>query len=192
MELGDQGLNRAVGELPVRTAAAASFDAFYDQYQDVWVRYAHAKTGSRDAAEQIADAVTAHMAESWQQVQRTQSAARHAWKVLKATVARWLDERGPGSAFVETAAFDRVERVLKRSRERFAAMEESLGLYSAISRLPERQYDAIVLRFVLEYPYGTVATLLGVPEGTVRSNVRHAKKRLAEDLGMPHLIENEA
>lgn len=192
MKPSDQALKQAVGELPVSTAP--SFEAFYTQYQHAWLRYAHAETGSRDAAEQITDAVTAHMADAWRQVQRPESAARHAWEVLKSTVACWLDEHRIDSAFVETATFERVTRVLARRREEFAAMdarEKSLGLYGAISRLPERQYDSIVLHFVLGYPYSMVACLLGVPEGTVRANVCHAKKRLAEELG-PHLIETEA
>jgi RNA polymerase sigma-70 factor (ECF subfamily) len=190
VNLGDQGSTQAVGELAVR--AVPSFDAFYDRYQDAWVRYAHAQTGSRDAAEQIVDALTAHMAETWPSgpsVRRHESAARHAWKVLKATVTRWLDENGTGSAFVETAVFDRVTRVLAQSRECFAAMEESLGLYSAISHLPGRQYDSIVLCHVLKYPYSTVASLLGVTESAVRSNVRHAKKQLARELGIQYTTE---
>ena len=107
-------------------------------------------------------------------------------------MTRWLDEHGTGSAFVETAVFDRVTRVLAQSRERFAAMEESLGLYSAISHLPERRYDSIVLCYVLKYPYSRVASLLGVSESTVRSNVRHAKEHLAKELGIPYSIGNEA
>ena len=169
----------------------ASFNAFYEKYQGVWVRYAWVQTGSREAAEKIADALTAHMAETWRRVQKPEIAARHAWKVLKATVALWIAEQGTGSAFVETAAFNRVERVLERSRARFASIEESLGLYGAIARLPERQYESIVLCFVLGYPYGTAATLLGVTEGSVRSHVRHAKKRLAEDLGIER-VENRS
>lgn len=189
MTLGDQDLNREFGELPACTAP--SFEAFYEQYQDGWVRYAYTQIGSRDAAEQITDALTAHMAETWHHAQ-PENAAYHAWKVLKASVARWLDVHGTGSAIVETGVFERVARVLERFRDCFAAMEESLGLYSAISRLPKRQYESIVLRFVLDYPYSTVAVLLGVPEDAVRANVYQAKKRLAEDLGVRHLIEIEA
>jgi len=190
MNLEDQGFSQAYGKLAERTVP--SFDAFYDRHQGAWVRYAHTQTGSRDAAEQIVDALTAHMAETWPCVQRDESAARHAWKVLKATVTRWLDEHGTGPAFVETAVFDRVTRVLAQSKERFAAMEESLGLYSAISRLPDRQYDSIVLCYVLNYPYSTTASLLGVAESTVRSNVRHAKAHLAKELGIQYSIGNEA
>jgi RNA polymerase sigma-70 factor (ECF subfamily) len=190
VNLKDQGFNQPAGKLAVPTVP--SFDAFHDRHQMAWVRYAHAQTGSRDAAEQIVDALTAHLAETWPSLERNDKAAQHAWKVLKATVSRWLAEHGTGSAFVETAVFDRVSRVLAGSRDAFAAMEESLGLYSAISRLPGRQFDAIVLRYVLNYPDSTIASLLGVTEPTVRSNVRYGKERLRKELGVLHSTGKEA
>lgn len=192
MNLRNQGFTQPVGKLAVLTVP--SFDAFHDRYQMVWVRYAHAQTGSRDAAEQIVDALTLHLAENWRSLARDEKAAQHAWKVLKATVTRWLGEHGPGSAFVETAAFDRaqVKRVLAQSRDTFAAMEESLGLYSAISRLPGRQFDAIVLRYVLNCPYSMIASLLGVTEATARGHVRHGKARLGKELGIDHSARKEA
>jgi RNA polymerase sigma factor (sigma-70 family) len=201
MNPGDQALNQAVGELRIFLNQAASelavftapsFEAFYTQHQHGWVRYVYVETGSREVAEQITDSLTAHMASTWHCGQGPQHAARHAWEVLKATVARWLEQHGADSAFAETAAFDRVSRILERRREAFAAMEESLGLFSAISRLPKRQYESIVLHFVLDYPYDTAARLMGVPESAVRANVFQAKKRLAKELGLPHLIETEA
>ena len=70
-------------------------------------------------------------------------------------------------------------------------MEESIGLYSAISRLPERQFDTLVLIFVLGYEPGFVAALFCVPPETVYSNVRHAKNRLANELGS-YLTPKEA
>lgn len=188
----NQSLDQPTAKLAVPTVP--SFDAFHDRHQMVWVRYAHVQTGSRDAAEQIVDALTLHLAENWSSLQRDDKAAQHAWKVLKATVARWLEEHGPGSAFVETAAFDRVrvQRVLAQSKDVFAEMEESLGLYSAISRLPGRQFDAIVLRYVLNYPYSTIASLLGVTEATARGHVRHGKARLRKELSIDHLAGKEA
>lgn len=190
MNPGDQGLNQAVG-VPVGTDPA--FEAFYRKHLAAWVRYAYAETGSLEVAEQIIDAVIAHIARHWHELQEQQRAAQHTWKVLKSTVACWLDEHEAESALIGTAAFDRTtRRVLANSRDRFEEMEEAIGLYSAISHLPGRQYDSIVLRFVMGYEYHEIASILGVREGAVRANVFHAKKRIAEELGHPHLIETEA
>lgn len=186
----DQGFNLPAGKLAVPTFP--SFDAFHDRHQHAWERYAYAETGSRDAAELIVDGLTAHLRETWPSLERNGKAAQHAWKVLKTTVTRWLAEHETGSPFVEFAAFDRVDRVtrvLTQAKESFASMEESLGLYSAISRLPERQFDAIVLRHVLNYPYSKVAALLGVKESTARSHVRLGKNRLGEELASTIRLE---
>lgn len=190
MNLRDQGLNQPAGKLAVPTVR--SFDAFHDRHQMAWVRYAHARTGSREAAEQIVDALALHLDENWPSLERGEKAAQHAWKVLKATVTRWLSEHETGPGFVETAAFDRVTRVLAQARDSFSAMEESLGLYSAISRLPGGQFDAIVLRYVLNYSDSAIASLLGIRESTVRSHVRFGKKRLREELGSHVLAGKEA
>jgi RNA polymerase sigma factor (sigma-70 family) len=194
MNLDEQDTKHAIpGELPQHTAA--DFDAFYQQHQDAWVRYAHVETGSRQAAEQIADQVTEQVARTWEHVLSQESVQRHAWALLKAAVVQWLAEHQTPSAFIETAAFDRAAHALAHSREQFALMEESLGLYTAISQLPERQYDVIVLRYVLGYPDDRVAFLLGITQSTVRSHVRFAKRHLehlARELGILHPTETEA
>lgn len=187
----NQGFNQLTGKLAEPTVP--SFDAFHDRHQNEWMRYAHAQTGSPDVAGLIVDRLTVHLAGTWSSLERDERAAQqHAWKVLKATVTRWLGEHGSGSEFVETAVFDRVNRVLAQARDSFAAMEESLGLYSAISRLPGCQFDSIVLRYVLNYSDSTIAALLGVTVPTVRSNVRHGKEHLRKELGIHHATGKEA
>lgn len=195
MNTGDQGLNQAS---PNQLAPALQvstdplFKAFYERHQVRWVRYAFAQTGCRETAELVTDSLTFHVATYWHDLQPAERAAEHAWKVLKATVARWLDEHNTESALVGTASFElAIRRVLTRSSDWFAELEDSIGLYSAIFRLPERQRNAIILRYVVGYEDSKIAWMLGVPEGTVRAHVSLGKKRIAEELG-PHLVRTEA
>lgn len=53
-----------------------------------------------------------------------------------------------------------------------------VALERALMRLPERQRIAIVLFDVEGYPHAEIADLLGVPQGTVRSDVFHARRAL--------------
>lgn len=195
MNTGDQGLNQAsANRLAPALQASANplFTAFYERHQVKWVRYAYAETGSRETAELIADGLTFHIATYWHDLQSAERAAEHAWKVLKATVAHWLDEHDTESALVGTASFEQaIRRALARSSDWFAELEESIGLYSAISRLPAQQRNAIILRYIVGYEDSKIAWMLGVPEGTVRAHVSLGKKRIAEDLG-PNLIRTEA
>jgi RNA polymerase sigma-70 factor (ECF subfamily) len=53
----------------------------------------------------------------------------------------------------------------------------------ALAGLPERQRVAITLFDLEGYAHAEIAAVLGVPEGTVRSDVFHARRKLRESLG---------
>lgn len=63
-----------------------------------------------------------------------------------------------------------------------AARERSARLWSAIDELPEKLRLVIVLAAVEGYDVREVATLLELPEGTVKSRLFLARKSLAESL----------
>jgi len=60
------------------------------------------------------------------------------------------------------------------------AMRSELGarLRTALGELPERRRTAVVLFDVEGYSHAEIAGILGIPEGTVRSEVFHARRRL--------------
>jgi RNA polymerase sigma-70 factor, ECF subfamily len=64
-------------------------------------------------------------------------------------------------------------------------------LNSAIKDLPEKYRTAFVLRDVQEMPYEEVASVLGVPVGTVKSRVNRARLILRDKL-QPRLEEYHA
>ncbi len=55
-------------------------------------------------------------------------------------------------------------------------------LREALAQLPERQRIAVTMFDAEGYPHAEIAALLGVPEGTVRSDVFHARRALREAL----------
>jgi RNA polymerase sigma factor (sigma-70 family) len=155
------------------------FDAFYGQHHHIWRKVAYLHTGSREAAEEVTDEVTEKLVRSWEEVLQGKNVAQHAWCILKVEIMLWRRAHGSEPRFVETAAFNRTVRVMMAyAREQFDVMEESLGLFSAIAALPERQFDVITLRYLLEYSDIQIANLLGITETTVRSNLRHARQSL--------------
>lgn len=56
-------------------------------------------------------------------------------------------------------------------------------LRQALAELPERRRLAVVLFDVEGYSHAEIAGMLGLPEGTVRSEVFHARRRLRALLG---------
>jgi RNA polymerase sigma-70 factor (ECF subfamily) len=166
-------------------SASLEFELFYQEYQEVWRAYAYAQTGSLEIADQIVDDVTAQLADLWACASGPEDVQRYAWALLKTTIVRWLNDRQARSAFVETLVFDRTALAMDYVRERFNLIEESLSLYAAVSRLPEREYDVIVLRYVLGYSTMQAAAVLGIDARSVNRHIRSAKRLLVRELGTP-------
>ncbi|WP_189133863.1 RNA polymerase sigma factor [Wenjunlia tyrosinilytica] len=169
---------------PLRSRRLAlTFEAFHDTYHRGWLRFAHLQVGDADAARTVVDLLCAQLAGGWSHALKQGNVQFYAWALLKEHIAARLEERNHRVALVETAAFaSAVTRMLDVTEDRFAVLECGICLYGAIARLPERQYDAVVLRFVLGYPEAEAAALLGVKASTVRSTVSFAKRRMAKDL----------
>jgi RNA polymerase sigma-70 factor, ECF subfamily len=113
-----------------------------------------------------------------------------------------LDQYDPRRPFgpwlmriVANAATDRRRRRRVRQAEPLApeltgggprpdtsAERSALGdrLRAALQELPERRRIAVVLFDVEGYSHAEIAGILGIPEGTVRSEVFHARRRLRD------------
>ncbi|MFF2183892.1 sigma-70 family RNA polymerase sigma factor [Streptomyces sp. NPDC058155] len=176
----------APGEDSRQGRLGLTFDAFHDYHRELWMRYAHTQVGGRPAAETVVDNACAHLKRDWKHALAQESVSRYAWSLLKEETHRWLGERGLQPLLVGTAAFHAAIAKLLRhdTRDEFTVLEDELGLYSAITELPERQYDVIVLRFVLGEDEENVAEYLGIELATVRSQAQHARRRLARELNL--------
>ena len=56
-------------------------------------------------------------------------------------------------------------------------------LRAALHTLPERQRLAVTLFDAEGYPQAEIARMLGIPEGTVKSDVFHGRRALRKALG---------
>ncbi|UQA96754.1 RNA polymerase sigma factor [Streptomyces halobius] len=162
-----------------------TFEAFHTTHSRKWLTYAYLHTGSKASAREVTRAAYRRLYHLWPHALRQASVEAFAWSVLKECVVEWLYDHQQPTALTETAAFAVVTQALLREcQQQFALLESQLGLYAAISRLPERQCDVIVLRHVIGYGDGQIAALLGVDEATVRSHASRGKRKLAAALGI--------
>lgn len=160
-------------------------EAFYDLYARPHLRYAHTMLGSTKDARLVVRRLYSHLALNWEVVLKEESVEAYAWKLLKQRVETHLRLTGRSSQLVQTAAFEQAARAtLEAIRSNFAVLESALGLYTAIAGLPERQFDVIVMHYVLGYPSGRIATIMGIKPDTVRSHRRQARERIATKLGL--------
>lgn len=68
-------------------------------------------------------------------------------------------------------------------REKYENSEINYDLQSHLQRLSSRQREAIQLRYFMDLDYRTIAGLLGIPLGTVKSRIFTGLKKLKESLG---------
>ncbi|MEU6114495.1 sigma-70 family RNA polymerase sigma factor [Streptomyces sp. NPDC047117] len=154
------------------------FTAFFMQHHRAYLRYACLQLDEEREAETVVEDVFAELAADWSEVLRQPNVPAYAMAALKEAIAQRMPKH-KRQPFVASAAFAAAR---KASRAQLNILESQLGLYAAIARLPERQYDVIVLRFVLGYNPKQVAHIMGVTYATVRSHISGARRRLAREL----------
>ncbi|KRV50611.1 hypothetical protein AQ490_16260 [Wenjunlia vitaminophila] len=169
-------LVHAPEELPL------SFEAFYRSHQRPYHEYAETQLGDRRAAEELVHHVFLQFLAAWGDLLREANLEAHAWAVLRREVARHLHRRDRRPAFIELGP---IAQVLRATQQRLACVEGTIGLYEAIADLPARQFDVIVLSYVLEYPTDTIAWILGLDSRTVNYHRRQGKERLRVRLRLP-------
>lgn len=128
--------------------------------------------GSREAAE---DAVQEALARAWERAGTEQIRSLPAWvtKVsLNLSRSRWRRLRAEARA---------TERLLPTSS--LAPSESPLDVQRALTRLSRRQREVTVLRYYLSMDLSEIAGVLGVSEGTVKTQLFRARRALAELLG---------
>lgn len=76
---------------------------------------------------------------------------------------------------------DPVEHDAERER-RVVSEEEVLDLRTAVARLPEKLQAVVELSVRHGWSYARIARELSIPEGTVKSRMYHAVRRLRSEL----------
>ena len=100
---------------------------------------------------------------------------------------------GPLEAWLARCVINAAHDLARREREsdRAAAhgtADRPVGdvdagiVRAAVAQLPQRQRDALFLRFYLDFDYATIAETLGIEVGTVSATLHAARAKLAEHL----------
>ncbi|MFF2165483.1 RNA polymerase sigma factor [Streptomyces sp. NPDC058175] len=177
---GRRGLPQA---LRVRLDLPLDFEAFYLVHQESFHAYAEVHFGSRSTAEAVIHEVFLEIRGGWTELlKEAGNLEQGAWAIVRRAVTARLEREGRLPAFVINGP---IAQGLRAARGKLQAMESRRGLYAAIAELPNRQFEVIVLRFILGYPASKVAWYIGVDERTVGHHIRRGKERLRVKLGLP-------
>lgn len=154
----------------------AALGRFFDRHHQRLFRHALGVTGNREDAQ---DAVAIAFLELWRK--------RASVRLVDGSPLPWLlNTTSYAGRNVERSA-RRYRRVLARvPREGEASppptsYDES-GVFAALKRLPVGERDVVVLSVIEGFPERETAQTLGIPEGTVKSRLARAKRRLREEI----------
>lgn len=137
------------------------FELLFSRLYPLAARLAYRIVGNRESAEDVAAEACARALARWRHVGRL--AHREAWVMRVAS----------------NLALDAVKRKPPPARPELGVSTDDVvllrvALATALSALPRRQREVIVLRYLVGLPDREVAATLGIEEGTVRTHVRRA------------------
>jgi RNA polymerase sigma-70 factor (sigma-E family) len=167
------------GPVPDRAGGAeAAVGALYRAQAVGLIRLAYLMLGDRAAAEDVVQDAFFGLYRNWARLADPSGALAYVRSSVlngcrtalrRRVLGRRLTEYQPPSGSAEAAVLSREER------------QEVLR---AVRRLPDRQREALVLRFYLDLPDPEIARIMGIRPGTVRSATHRALKALG------HLLES--
>jgi RNA polymerase sigma-70 factor (sigma-E family) len=187
MEPDDPGSSAALRwpepELPAHDAATAddtataqaAVTALYRAHAVDLIRLAYLMLGDRATAEDVVQDAFCGLYRRWNQLTDPLPYVRSSvlngsrTALRRRALGHRITAYQPPSGSAEAAALSREERH---------------EVMRAVRRLPDRQREALILRFYLDLPDLEIARIMGIRPGTVRSAMHRALKALG------HLLES--
>lgn len=145
-------------------------DAFATLYRAAY-RSAYKLLGDRTEAEDIAQEACAR--------------ALDRWKKVEGYAQPWVCRVAANLAIDRARSHDRSRRGLMGSQEPGRLDPDAVqrvDLVRALRKLPTRQRDVVVLRYLVDQPEEQVAALLGVSVGSVKTHASRGLSALRREL----------
>lgn len=165
-------------ESPTVNRIHVDFDVFFERERKKMVGLAYALSGSRIAAEDLAQEAFMAAYKRWDVVAELDQPAGWVRKVVANNSWSWLRRRKAESRAVVRAV----------SRGGWPAQlqelpPESSELWVEVRRLPRRQAQCVALYYVSDLTMPAIAETLGCSKTTVNTHLRRAKATLVDRLG---------
>ena len=143
------------------------------------IRIAAVMLGSRAAAEDAVQDAFCGLLRNWHQLADPRNALPYARSAMMNRCRSELRRQ----ARLERRA-DHNHRPLDTESPEQAAIlgEEHRDVLAALRRLPDRQREALILRYFMDLPEPEIATAMGISQGTVKSTTSRAIAALARRL----------
>lgn len=160
------------------------FDAFYQQEYSSVVALVYGLSRSTAVAEDLAQEAFLRAHSDWARVEQMGSPAAWVRRVaVNLAMSRFRRLR------VEAAA--RLRLLPRTSSWEPPNAVDQDAFWSEVGRLPRRQAQALVLRYIEELSVAEIGEVLRVAEGTVKALLHQGRNRLARQLAAKGWIDSE-
>ena len=161
-----------------------AFTAFFRREYAELVALGWALTGSRDAAEDVAQDAMTSMYQRWDDIRTVRDPHAYVRRVCVNLAA---------SSFRRRAAELRALLRLSPQRTDSAQLPDtSAGFWAEVRRLPRRQAQTVALYYGCDMSIAEVAEVLDMAGGTVKVHLSRARHALADRLSTPEHREGVA
>jgi len=189
MHHAEPGLPRA-GQTAGRQGAGMDQPTTADQVTRLYrihgmdlIRIAAVMLGSRAAAEDAVQDAFCGLFRQWDQL----ADPRNALPYVRSAVMNRCRSELRRQARLERRADHNHRPLDPESPEQAAILgEEHRDVLAALRRLPDRQREALILRYFMDLPEPEIATAMGISQGTVKSTTSRALAALARRLKDDH------
>jgi RNA polymerase sigma-70 factor (sigma-E family) len=177
------GATGAGGVAPTRMAGGVqdpgemTFDELYRRDFTRLVSLAHGLSGSRAAAEELAQEAFLAAHRRWDRI--------GAYDDPSAWLRRVVVNRSVSVVRRRVAEAVALARLGGHRQLPDALPEHDEAVWRAVRRLPPRQAQVVALYYVDDRSVAEVAAILGCAEGTVKAHLHQARRSLARTLGHP-------
>lgn len=156
--------------------AWATFEGFYHSTRSGTLAVVLALRGSKVGAEEVAQEAYIRAFRRWDEV-----AVMDRPDLWVHTVALNLATSHLRRLAAEARALSRL--AVRRQPEVPAAEAAAEDFWRLVRQLPAKHRKTVALRYAADLPVADIASVLGCPEGTVKSRLHTARTRLADLLG---------
>jgi RNA polymerase sigma-70 factor (sigma-E family) len=179
------GASSAAPRHPAADAEAAVTE-LYQAHALGLTRLAHVMLGDRTGAEDVVQEAFDGLYRHWDRLKDTRKAPQYLRSsVLNGCRTELRRGRRRGARLRYDAADSAEPPAGGAEQSAEAAVmagEDRREVLAAITRLPNRQREVLVLRYYLDEPDADIASSLGITAGTVRSTLHRALASLGADL----------
>lgn len=178
-----QRIEDAILVLRAQAGREAAFTRLYERYEERLLYYLRRVAGSPDAAD---DAFQDAWLRAYRGIGRLdRPGAFRSWlyRIGRNAAIDVLRQRGREIPLEDPRAKEAVEAASATTEaDEGPDVADIAALHAALDRLPPIHREVLTLAFLEDLPYQEIAEVVGIPVGTVRSRLHHARRRLRREI----------